>query len=138
MQEAFLRAWRNADRFDPEIADLRVWLFAIIRNVEIDESRRSQARPWHRPVEVDEGHVDPLAPNRPSFEDDPMDTWLVEEALLRISVEHRLAIVDVHLRGRPQAEVAAELGIPEETLRSRVFYGLKALRLAHEEMGVQP
>ena len=46
--------------------------------------------------------------------------------------------MQTHLRGRPHAEVAAELGIPVGTLRSRVFYGLKALRLAMEEMGVEP
>ena len=40
--------------------------------------------------------------------------------------------------GRPYDEVAAELGIPVSTLRSRVFYGLKALRVAMEEMGVEP
>ena len=38
-------------------------------------------------------------------------------------------------RGRPYAEVARELGIPEGTARSRAFYGLRALRLALEEMG---
>jgi len=34
--------------------------------------------------------------------------------------------------------VAAELGIPTGTLRSRVFYGLKSLKVIMEEMGVQP
>ena len=62
----------------------------------------------------------------------------VEEALRRIGEDHRAAIVQTHLRGRPHAEVAAEFGIPVGTLRSRVFYGLKALRLALEEMGVEP
>ena len=61
-----------------------------------------------------------------------------EAPLRRISEEHRTAIVQTHLRGRPYAEVAAELGVPVGTLRSRVFYGLKALRLALDEMGVEP
>ena len=34
-------------------------------------------------------------------------------------------------------EVAAELGIPVGTLRSRVFYGLKSLRTVMDEMGVE-
>ena len=42
------------------------------------------------------------------------------------------------MRGRPYGEVAAELGVPVGTVRSRVFYGLKALRLALDEMGVEP
>jgi RNA polymerase sigma-70 factor (ECF subfamily) len=74
--------------------------------------------------------------------DDPVDTvlvaWQIEEALRRISTDHRTAIVETYYRGRPHAEVAAELEIPEGTLRSRIFYGLKALRLALEEMGWEP
>ena len=46
--------------------------------------------------------------------------------------------MQIHLRERPYGEVAAELGIPLGTLRSRVFYGLKALRVAMDEMGVTP
>ena len=51
--------------------------------------------------------------------------------------EHRVALVETYLRGRPYGEVSAELGVPVGTVRSRVFYGLKALRLVLDEMGVQ-
>jgi RNA polymerase sigma-70 factor (ECF subfamily) len=64
-----------------------------------------------------------------------LTSWQLDEALARISPEHRLAIVETHYRGRPYAEVAAELGVPVGTIRSRVFYGLRALRLALEETG---
>lgn len=138
VQDTFVRAWSNAERFDPEVADLRVWLFAIMRNVVIDEGRRSAVRPWHRPVEVHDSSAAALGGPPRSFEDELVHSWLVEEALRRLAPEHRTVIVDVHLRGRPQAEVAAELDIPVGTVRSRVFYALKALRLAMEEMGVQP
>src|SRR4051812_2088946 len=33
VQEAFVRAWRHADRYDAGIASVRTWLFAILRNV---------------------------------------------------------------------------------------------------------
>ena len=46
VQETFLRAWRAADRFDPSLASLRVWLFAIARNVITDHHRAVGARPW--------------------------------------------------------------------------------------------
>jgi RNA polymerase sigma-70 factor (ECF subfamily) len=71
-------------------------------------------------------------------EDAAVTGWLVEEALMRISVEHRTALVETYLRNRPYAEVAAEQQVPVGTLRSRVFYGLKALRLTMREMGVEP
>jgi len=137
VQETFLRAWRAADRFDPELASLRVWLFAIARNAMIDHARAAGARPWQGNL------VDPLTAEAVGGTvEDPSErllrSWVVEEALLRISEEHRSAIVQTHLKERAYAEVAAELAIPIGTLRSRVFYGLKALRVAMDEMGVTP
>ncbi|WP_237745034.1 sigma factor [Kribbella catacumbae] len=37
VQETFVRAWRAADRFDPSLASLRVWLFAIARNLVVGD-----------------------------------------------------------------------------------------------------
>ena len=67
--------------------------------------------------------------------DDALLAWQVEEALRRIGEEHRQVIVETYYRGRPQAEVAAELGVPLGTVKSRVYYGLRALRNVLEEMG---
>lgn len=129
VQETFLRAWRAADRYDPALSSLRTWLFAIGRNVVIDLSRARATRPpLAAVVEVE-----------PGAGDDPIEralaAWQVEEALRRISDQHRTALVETYYRARPYPEVAAELGIPEGTLRSRVYYGLRALRLSLEEMG---
>ncbi len=135
VQEAFLRAWRYADRYDPALSGLRVWLFAIARNVMVDQLRAAAARPWQATL------VDPpTAQARGAVLADPTDalvrSWVVEEALRRLTSQHRTAIVETHLKGRPPAEVAADLGVPVGTLRSRIFYGLRALRAAMEEMGV--
>ena len=135
VQEVFLRAWRATDSYDPELASLRTWLFAIARNVVVDEARRFAVRPWQRNLTDFSG---PEAGGEEPADDRLVDAWVVEEALRRIGHDHRTAIVQTHLRGRPHDEVAAELGIPVGTLRSRVFYGLKALRLVMEEMGVEP
>jgi RNA polymerase sigma-70 factor (ECF subfamily) len=134
VQETFMRAWRAADRYDDAAGTLRAWLFAILRNVLIDASRAAAARPaLAAGAEVPEPEVDGPDP----FEQ-VLDTWMVEDALRRLRPDHRRILVEVHLRGRPYAEVAEELGIPEGTARSRTFYALKALRLALEEMGWTP
>ena len=52
-----------------------------------------------------------------------------------LSDEHRVALVEVHYQGRAYGEVAAELGVPVGTVKSRVYYTLKAMRLALEELG---
>jgi RNA polymerase sigma-70 factor, ECF subfamily len=126
VQETFVRAWRAADRFDPELGSLRTWLFAIVRNIIIDLSRARAARP--RPTdEIEEAAEEPF--------EQALLAWQVEEALRRIGEVHRHVIVETYYRGRPYAEVAAELGVPEGTVKSRVYYGLRALRNALEEMG---
>ena len=135
VQETFLRAWRARDRYDPQIAGLRVWLFGIARNVVIDLHRAHGARPWLRTLADHET----LAESRDAGADEMeglMHRWLVEEGLRRLGVDHRIALEQTYLADRPYDEVAAELGIPTSTLRSRVFYGLKALRIVMEEMEV--
>ena len=126
VQETFLRAWRAGDRFDPELGSLRTWLFAILRNVVIDLGRARSARPSVAVGTPEEGH-EPL--------EQVLLSWQVEEALRRIGEQHRTILVETYYRGRRYAEVAAELGIPEGTVKSRVYYGLRALRNALEELG---
>jgi len=137
VQETFLRAWRARDRYDASRASLRTWLFEIARNVVIDTQRARTARPWLRGL-ADHEKLEQTAPGVGDGWDTLMRRVLVEEALRRIGDDHRRAIVETYLADRAYPDVAAELGIPESTLRSRVFYGLKALRVAMDEMGVTP
>ena len=128
VQETFTRAWRAGERFDPEIGSLRTWLFAILRNVVIDLGRARAVRPG-----VSQGGVEPSV--------EPLEeallAWQVEEAMRRIGEDHRRVLVETYYRGRPYAEVAEELGVPEGTVKSRVYYGLRALRVVLEEMGYE-
>ena len=63
-------------------------------------------------------------------------SWVVAEAITRLSEEHRAVLLECYYRGRPVAEAAERLGVPEGTVKSRTHYALRALRLALEEMGV--
>lgn len=127
-QETFVRAWRSANRFDPGQGSLRAWLFGIARHVIVDLQRRRAARPVTVGQEAEDG-ADDLSLDR------ALVSWQVEEGLRRISPDQRHALVEVFYRDRPYAEVAAELKLPEGTLKSRVYYGLRALRRVLEEMG---
>jgi RNA polymerase sigma-70 factor (ECF subfamily) len=131
VQETFVRAWRAADRYDERLGSIRTWLFAILRNTVIDLARADAVRPLRaapegavvdRPVEV-------------ADLDRALVAWQVEEALHRLSEPHRQVLVEVHLRGRSVADTAAALGIPAGTVKSRVYYALRALRLVLEELG---
>ncbi len=128
VQETFLRAWRAGKRFDPEIGSLRTWLFAILRNVVIDLGRARAVRPTVAEGEA-EPSVEPI--------EDKLLAWQVEEAMRRMGDQHRRILVETYYRARPYAEVASELGIPVGTVKSRVYYALRALRIALEEIGYE-
>jgi RNA polymerase sigma-70 factor (ECF subfamily) len=130
VQEAFVRGWQAADRFDESLGSLRTWLFAIIRNVVIDMSRARSLRPA---LSVNGDGNDQIV-----LDDDVervLVAWQVEEALQMLSPEHRDALIEVHYKTRPYQDVARELGVPVGTIKSRVYYALKAMRLALEELG---
>lgn len=127
VQETFIRAWRARERFDPDLGSLRTWLFAIERRIVIDHARSRALR-----------QTNPLPEDMAQVGDDiekALVGWQVEEALRRLRPEHRQVLVETYYRGRSGREVAIELGIPEGTVRSRLFYALQSLRLTLDEMG---
>jgi RNA polymerase sigma-70 factor (ECF subfamily) len=135
VQETFLRAWQSAGRYDPKRASLRVWLFAITRNVLVDLHRRRTKASFAAVTSHEDGVAEALPPT-PDGTDAIVDRALVVSALGRLSAGHRQVIVETYLRGRSYDELAAESGVAAGTLRSRSYYGLKALRITMEEMGV--
>jgi len=132
VQETFVRAWRAAERFDEQLGSMRTWLFSILRHVVIDLARARSARPPLASAD-DVEHVVQVTGDD-AFER-ALVSWQIEEALRRIGADHRQVLVETYFRGRPYAEVAEDLGIPEGTVKSRVYYALKAVRLVLEEMG---
>jgi RNA polymerase sigma-70 factor, ECF subfamily len=129
-QETLLRAWRNASLLDEKQGSVRAWLFTVARNIVIDESRTRRAK-----SEIPMGEVpEPQAATDGS--DELLMTWVVADAVTHLSPEHRAVLQETYFKGRPVAEAARSLGIPEGTVKSRTHYALHALRLALEEMGV--
>jgi RNA polymerase sigma-70 factor, ECF subfamily len=90
VQETFLRAWRAADRYDPQRSSLRTWMFAIARNVTIDLARARSARPERTGPEVE--HVEHTQEAKDTTEES-LRSWEMEEALRHIGPHHRHAIV---------------------------------------------
>ncbi|MGN6324674.1 sigma-70 family RNA polymerase sigma factor [Pseudolysinimonas sp.] len=129
VQETLLRAWRTDAILAQDPAGVRSWLFTVARNLVIDEHRSARKR--HElstdevPERVERDRTDAL-----------FEAMLVEEALAGLGYEHRSVIVHAYFGGRSIAETARELDIPEGTVKSRLHYGLRALRLALQEKGV--
>lgn len=68
--------------------------------------------------------------------DQAMLGFLVAEALNRLSAAHREVLVECYYRDLPIAEAAGRLHVPRGTVKSRLHYALRALRLALQELGV--
>jgi RNA polymerase sigma-70 factor (ECF subfamily) len=129
VQETMLKGWQHAAELNPERAGS--WLHTVARNIAISTyQRRRRARP--REVPLDE-NTSPLIEDGL---DQMFDAWLVARAVNSISPEHRAVIVELFYRRKPVAEVAALLAIPEGTVRSRCFYGLRSLRRELEKQGI--
>jgi RNA polymerase sigma-70 factor (ECF subfamily) len=129
VQETFLRAWRHRSLLASPRPAVRAWLLRVSRNIAIDEWRTRRFRSELPVADVPEaGEADRT--------DDLLQSWVVAEALTKLSAEHRAVLLECYYRGRPVAEAAQRLGVPEGTVKSRTHYALRALRLALQEMGV--
>jgi RNA polymerase sigma-70 factor (ECF subfamily) len=129
-QETLLRAWRHFAVLDESQGSVRAWLFKVAHNIVIDEWRSRRAR-----SEVTMADVPDVA-GAGDHTDQLLLSWVVAEAVTKLSPDHRAVLLECYYRGAPVAEAARRLGVPEGTVKSRTHYALRALRLALEEMGV--
>ena len=134
VQDVFTRVWRHADSFDPGRASFRTWIYGIARNAIIDIERRRSVRFGLALRGEDERE---RAASDESIERALLG-WQVSTALARLTPEHRQVIRLAHFQGMRLREIAELTGLPLGTVKSRVSYALRGLRLALEEMGVEP
>lgn len=130
VQETMLRAWRQAGKLDLTAPSLMPWLVTVARRIVIDDKRRKSARP----AETGDGMLE----NAPAADstDELLRKVLVTEALQSLSAAHREVLNETILRDRTVNDAAEALGIPVGTVKSRVYYALKALRVVLAERGV--
>lgn len=130
LQETLLRAWRNYGRLDEGRGSVRAWLFTVARNIVIDEWRT-------RRVQCELSVADVPETREPGDRTDQiLLSWVVADALLTLSPDHRAVLLECYFHGASVAQAAHRLGIPEGTVKSRTHYALRALRLTLMEMGV--
>jgi RNA polymerase sigma-70 factor (ECF subfamily) len=130
VQEAMLRAWRSAGT--ATIRAPRSWLFSTLRHLAVDAHRARQSRP----AEAGRDPLDSLAV--PDSAERTAESVDIAQALAELRPEHRQAILETFFRGSSATEAAATLGIPAGTVKSRTYYGLKALKLVLQERGITP
>jgi RNA polymerase sigma-70 factor, ECF subfamily len=130
VQETLFRAWQHPEVTEDHERPMRAWLYTVARNIVIDDRRSARSR--------NECTIPDLeAYDRAGFDEvgAALDRLLLSSALTRLSQAHRAVIRRSYYHGWTIAQIAADLNIAEGTVRSRLHYAVRALRLAFEEMG---
>jgi RNA polymerase sigma-70 factor, ECF subfamily len=129
--EVFLSVWRQAHRFEARSA-VTTWILAIARYKALAELRRRTEAP------TDEESADTSDPA-----DDPEVAFqtkrrgeILRQCLTRLSREHREIVDLVYYHEKSVQEVAEILGIPGNTVKTRMFYARRKLSELLEAQGV--
>lgn len=127
VQDAYMRAWRNAASFQRHRGSVRSWLVSIARHAAIDQLRsRAVAQRFQSTL---------IRLEHPASSDDPAAVCLLtaevdrlHRALGALPNEQRLAIELAFFSGLTHMEIATRTGAPLGTVKGRVRLGLRRLR----------
>lgn len=131
LQDAFVRAYRHIGRVQlAEGASLRPWLHRIVVNLARDLAARRE------PIVTSDTDLERFANGGPSLERTAERRELnriVAEAVDRLPFDQRLVVVLFYTQDMDVEQIAATLGIPPGTVKSRLYYGRVRLRAALAE-----
>jgi RNA polymerase sigma factor (sigma-70 family) len=131
LQETMLAIWRKAEQFDPARGQASAWIFTIARNIWIDAWRK-QKRPAFDPD--DPALVPAAEPEAPDVLEQKRNGAALHEALKTLPEEQieliRLSFFDE----ASHSTIAARLGLPIGTVKSRIRLAFGRLRAALEEL----
>ena len=134
-QDVFLRLWNHPDRFDAARGSLRSFLLTQSHGKAVDTIRSLNAR---RSREVRDGQLTAAAAY--DINNEAWDLALsdqVTRALDALPDQERKVIELAYFEGQTYVEVARTLGQPEGTVKSRIRQGMRRMRSALVEAGIE-
>ena len=133
ISEVFLDVWRQADRFEGRSA-VTTWLLSIARFKALSALRR---RPDEELDEETAGAIeDPSDDPEVALEKKDKGA-IIRKCLTGLSAEHREIIDLVYYHEKSVEEVAEIVGIPENTVKTRMFYARKKLAELLKAAGIE-
>jgi len=124
VQEAMLRVWTHAPRWEP-LAAFRTWLTRIVVNLCLDRKRKA---PW---VDLEAaGEIADPAPNAGDEAERNERDRLVDQAIAQLPDRQRTAIVLTYGEGMSNAEVAEVMGTTVSAVETLLVRGKQGLRRA--------
>ena len=127
VQEAFLKVWHSAGRFDARRGSLRTWVITVVRNRSIDYLRgrgahERQEREIPPDAEAKGGGSDPWREVAASFEREA-----ILQALASLPPEQRQAVELAYFGGYSHREIAEMVRVPLSTVKGRMRLALEKL-----------
>jgi RNA polymerase sigma-70 factor (ECF subfamily) len=132
VSEVFLELWRRAASFERR-AQLSTWLLAITRNKALSALRVRVDQPLDEAMA--EAMPDPAITAEDSLQASERNA-LVRRCLERLSPAHREIIDLVYYHEKSVDEVAAIVGVPAATVKTRMFYARKRLAELVKDAGI--
>ncbi|HEY3287911.1 MAG TPA: sigma-70 family RNA polymerase sigma factor [Gemmatimonadaceae bacterium] len=129
VSDTMLRAFQRWRQFELG-SNIRAWLFTILYHAFVSRKRRLDAREVPMPESEDGfNRLEPASDENPeaTFYDSFIDETVVR-AIGELPEEYRSALVMSDVHGLRYAEIARVLGVPEGTVKSRLFRGRRLLQ----------
>jgi RNA polymerase sigma-70 factor (ECF subfamily) len=127
-QDTFLKLWGRARTYQPDRGPFGVWLLTIARRTSLDRLRLE----GRRPLLSDGSDPDIVWKGVADESRDPMEArWQsLRFAVKELPEEQRVVVELAYYQGLSQTEIAAELGWPLGTVKTRTRAAMQALRKA--------
>ncbi|MFJ7219724.1 sigma-70 family RNA polymerase sigma factor [Amycolatopsis sp. NPDC098790] len=130
VQETMIRAWQHSGTLEREPGMLRGWLLTVARRIVIDGWRNRRVRPQEVALEIPE-NAEPT-----DRTDSSLAALTIGRALSELDEKYQAVIVETYLAGNTVRQAATILGIPEGTVKSRLYTAMRQLRKALGEVAV--
>jgi RNA polymerase sigma factor (sigma-70 family) len=135
VQEVFLSLWRDARRFDAGRGTVATYLLSMTHHRAVDVVRREEnLRRWRTSDEGLELEPDPKARVEDEVEASERRPE-VRAALAELPAAQREALLLAYFGGYTQREVAALVGVPLGTVKTRMAAGMRKMKEALQDAG---
>ena len=129
MQDVMAKIWEKAPLFDASKASAPTWIFTLARNQLIDVIRKEKRS------EID--YTDPaLKPHEPASPDQALQSkereLALQKAIASLPEDQAVVLTGIYIDGMKQAALADKLGIPLNTIKSRLRLALNEIRTSME------
>ena len=126
LQEAFIRIWNHADRFDPALASPTTWMTTIARHAAIDAIRRNAERVSAAGVVIDDELAERLA--GPSSTTDGLEARHLHRCLDGLDTDRRSMVLLAYCHGWSREELSRRFDRPVATVKTLLRRSLIALK----------